>query len=41
MKEADLDVQYMFLEGQQHGGLSGEDRNTIEQFIFKYSKVSE
>lgn len=41
MKEANLDVQYMFLEGQQHGGLSGEDRNTIEQFIFKYSKVSE
>ena len=41
MKDAGLDVQYMFLEGQGHGGLSSEDRTAIEQFIFKYSNVSE
>lgn len=38
MSAAGLKVTYMFLEGQQHGGMSAEDRETVNEFIFKYSK---
>ena len=38
VKKAGLNVTYMRLEGQTHGGISAEDREKMNDFVLKYSK---
>ena len=37
MRDAGLDVTYLFLPGQPHGGYTQEEREKFDRFVFENS----